>query len=87
MKLEGRLFGIVPYDFRFPTPGRLKERMWNPGDPRIIVPRVFGAGWAFNLATLRERSAIGFYAVLALYAVAALKIIRTIAGPRDAGDQ
>ena len=31
----------VPYDFRFPTVGRLRERFWNPQDPRIFTPHYF----------------------------------------------
>jgi uncharacterized membrane protein len=38
----------VPYDFRFPTLQRLKRRFWNPDDPRIFTPHVFGVGWSIN---------------------------------------
>ena len=38
----------VPYDFRFPTLQRLKDRFWNPDDPRIFTPHVFGVGWSIN---------------------------------------
>ena len=77
MELSGEVGGI-PYDLRRPTLARIRERMWNPGDPRVIVPRVFGAGWTFNLAALRERSRLGFAAVLVLYAVIALNVIRSL---------
>lgn len=46
----GRIFGI-PYDFRA-TPARIAARWWNPGDPRILMPRVFGAGWDLNFGAL-----------------------------------
>jgi hypothetical protein len=41
--------GLVPYDFRFPTPSRIRERYWNPDDDRILVPQLFGVGWTVNL--------------------------------------
>lgn len=72
MDKHGRILG-VPYDLRFPTPARIRERMWNPDDPRVITPRVFGAGWTVNFATLREKSKAGFYAALAAYALIFLK--------------
>jgi len=37
-------FANVPYDFRFPTIERFKSRFWNPDDPRIFTPNVFGVG-------------------------------------------
>lgn len=46
--------GIVPYDFRPPTLERLRERLWNPDDPRLFTPHVWGIGWAVNLAQLRR---------------------------------
>lgn len=41
--------GPVPYDFRLPTPARVKERLWNPDEDRILMPQVFGVGWSVNL--------------------------------------
>ncbi|MEW6554637.1 MAG: DUF5808 domain-containing protein [Actinomycetota bacterium] len=85
MERYGKFLG-VPYDLRFPTPSRIRERMWNPGDPRVIVPRVFGAGWTVNFATLREKSTAGFYAALAAFALIYLnglyKIYKKLAGLR-----
>ena len=40
----------VPYDWRIPTVARFKQRWWNPDEPRLIVPRVFGWGFDINLA-------------------------------------
>jgi hypothetical protein len=54
MKKAGKILGI-PYDFRFPTLTRIRERMWNREDPRIFTPRVYGAGWTVNFATLKDR--------------------------------
>jgi Family of unknown function (DUF5808) len=46
----------VPYDFRLPTWTIVKERMWNPGDPRIFTPRVCGWGWSINFYQLFRRA-------------------------------
>jgi hypothetical protein len=45
---HGDLAGLVPYDLRPPTLDRLRERVWAPQDPHVIVPRVFGVGWTVN---------------------------------------
>jgi hypothetical protein len=44
---QGRVFGI-PFDFRPPTLTRAKARWWNPSDPHLLTPRVFGVGWDLN---------------------------------------
>ncbi|WP_028047539.1 DUF5808 domain-containing protein [Cellulomonas sp. URHE0023] len=49
---NGVVIGFVPYDLRFPTFARVKERMWNPTSTRLINPRVFGVGWTVNLGRL-----------------------------------
>jgi hypothetical protein len=49
---HGTVAGFVPYDLRPPTSARFRERMWAPEDPRLIQPRVFGAGWTLNLGRL-----------------------------------
>ena len=77
MEKYGKILG-VPYDLRFPTPARIKERMWNPDDPRVIVPRVFGAGWTINLATLREKSTVGFFIALAVMSLIYLNGLRKL---------
>jgi hypothetical protein len=53
-KPAGRYHGI-PYDWRRPTVARAKARWWNPAEPRLFVPRVFGVGWDMNLARLLGR--------------------------------
>lgn len=45
---------FVPYDFRPPRLSRLKERWWNPDDPRLLTPHFFGVGWSINLYRLKE---------------------------------
>jgi len=44
---QGHIAG-VPYDLRRPTAAKAKARMWNPGDPHLFTPKVFGAGWDIN---------------------------------------
>lgn len=50
---HGRLLG-VPFEFRVPTLDRLRQRLWNPDDPRVLTPYVFGAGGIFNIPRLME---------------------------------
>ncbi|PKQ17253.1 MAG: hypothetical protein CVT67_00090 [Actinobacteria bacterium HGW-Actinobacteria-7] len=42
----------VPYDVRLPTAERLAGRLWDPRNPRVFVPRVFGAGWDINFGAI-----------------------------------
>lgn len=77
MEKYGKFLG-VPYDFRFPTPARIKERMWNPEDPRVITPRVYGAGWTINFATLKEKNKAAFAIALAATALIYLNGIRRL---------
>jgi hypothetical protein len=46
---EGRVLGVVPYDFRPPTWDRIRDAYWNPRSDRLFSDRVFGVGWAVNL--------------------------------------
>ena len=46
---EGRVLGVVPYDFRPPTWQRIRDAYWNPDSERLFSDRVFGVGWAVNL--------------------------------------
>ena len=50
----GKFLG-TPYDWRRPTLARVKERWWNPAEPRLFVPKAYGWGWAINLARLAGR--------------------------------
>ena len=45
----------VPYDLRWPKWDVVKERLWNPDDPRVLTPHVFGWGWSVNLYALGRR--------------------------------
>ena len=51
---EGELLGI-PYSFSPPTVDRLKGRLWNPEDPRIFTPHIFGWGWSINFYQIGKR--------------------------------
>jgi uncharacterized protein DUF5808 len=46
---QGKVFGVVPYDFRPPTWQKIREAYWNPESDRLFSDRVFGVGWALNL--------------------------------------
>src|SRR2546423_12546289 len=50
---NGKVFGLVPYDFRPPTWKRLEEAYWNSEDPRLFTDRPFGIGWAINFYRAR----------------------------------
>ncbi|WP_189668153.1 DUF5808 domain-containing protein [Promicromonospora soli] len=60
---HGKVVSVVPYDFRFPTMARVRERMWNPEADHVLGPRVFGVGWTVNagkvVALVRGRMAGG----------------------------
>ncbi len=48
---HGDILG-VPYDFRPVTPERVQDRVWNPDNPSLFVPMVFGVGWTLNFYRL-----------------------------------
>lgn len=45
---QGKVAGI-PYDFRLPTPERIREGFWNKDTSSIFTSHVFGLGWSINL--------------------------------------
>ena len=45
----------VPFEFRFPTPARVRQRVWNPDDDSVITPQAFGVGWTLNLYQVARR--------------------------------
>ena len=57
---HGRVFDLVPYDFRPPTLQRIREAYWNPDSERLFSDRVFGVGWAVNLYRARTLLNEGF---------------------------
>lgn len=48
-KSHGKIFGLIPYDFRAPTLARAGETFWNAEDERFLVPTFFEVGWTVNL--------------------------------------
>lgn len=52
---HGRIAG-VPYDFRPPTPDRVRSALWNKNNPSVLVPTVFGLGWTLNFYRLLHPS-------------------------------
>ena len=53
---HGRFAGL-PYDWRRPTLDRLRKGLWNPAEPRVLVPKAFGWGYGINVAALMRRLA------------------------------
>lgn len=51
---ESTVFG-VPWETRGPTDPSVRARVWDPADPRILVPRMFGLGWTVNLGAVAVR--------------------------------
>jgi hypothetical protein len=45
------VFG-VPWETGGPTDPAVRSRIWNPADPRVLVPRMFGLGWTVNLGAV-----------------------------------
>jgi hypothetical protein len=54
---HGTIAGVVPYDFRRPTPERVREKLWNPAG-NFWSPSVFGVGWAPNLGRLAAQTGL-----------------------------
>ena len=54
MSGTGKFLGI-PYDWRRPRVARFKQRCWNPDDPRLFTPKVYGWGFDVNLARIFTR--------------------------------
>lgn len=46
---NGKVAGVVPYDFRVPTLDRLRSAYWDPDNEQIFSENVFGVGWAVNI--------------------------------------
>ena len=51
---DGAFLG-VPFEFRLPTPTRVRQRLWNPEDSRIFTPHVLGVGWSVNVYQVLKR--------------------------------
>jgi hypothetical protein len=46
---HGKIASVVPYELRFPTLRRARERLWDPEAEHVVGPRVFGVGWTVNV--------------------------------------
>jgi hypothetical protein len=55
---NGKLLGVIPYDFRLPTLEGLRQAYWNPRSPKVFTPRPLGVGWAINIPTAMRRLGI-----------------------------
>ena len=49
MRSHGKIFGLVPYNFRPPSLERARRTFWNAEDSGFLVPTFFGVGWTANL--------------------------------------
>ncbi len=49
-----RILGM-PYNFGPLSSEQVANRVWNPSDPRIFMPRVFGVGWTLNFGAIAVR--------------------------------
>lgn len=52
---NGRLLGVLPYDFRLPTLERIRQAYWNPRSPKLFTDRPVGVGWSVNIPTVLRR--------------------------------
>jgi hypothetical protein len=57
MKRTGSFLGI-PYVWHWPTWAGIKERLWNPQDPRIFTPPALIWGWSINRYEVLRRIGI-----------------------------
>ena len=48
---HGKVFDLIPYDFRMPTGERVRSIYWNPGGP-VLSRNVFGVGWTPNFGAM-----------------------------------
>ena len=53
-KSHGRFLG-VPFDWRLPSLGEVRQKLWNPADDRLFTPTTFGIGWVPNAHQLLQR--------------------------------
>jgi hypothetical protein len=52
-----RVFG-VPVETRGPVSAQVRSRVWDPANPHLFVPRLFGVGWALNLGAVAVRAGL-----------------------------
>jgi len=71
---EGRVFGVVPYDFRPPTWQRIRDAYWNPDSDHLFSDRVFGVGWAVNLHRAKTLMEAAFSRVMGTHPALSIKM-------------
>ncbi len=52
---HGRVAGAIPYDFRIPTPERIRSAYWDPSSDTVFTDKVVGVGWAVNIPVLMRK--------------------------------
>jgi hypothetical protein len=52
---NGRLLGVVPYDLRVPTFGRLRDSYFNTRSSALFTSQPVGVGWSVNIAAVLKR--------------------------------
>ncbi|MCG2799669.1 MAG: hypothetical protein L6367_14180 [Cellulomonas sp.] len=52
-----RILGM-PVETRGPVSAQVRSRTWDPTNPQLIVPRLFGLGWTLNLGALAVRAGL-----------------------------
>lgn len=48
----------VPVETRGPVSAEVRSRVWDPANPRLFVPRLFGVGWSVNLGAVAVRAGL-----------------------------
>ena len=81
-KSHGRFLG-VPFDWRVPSLGEVRQKLWNPADDRLFTPTTFGIGWVPNAHQLLQR--LGYLGGGSRYAPAIEDALDNADGT-DAGD-
>ena len=73
---NGKVAGLVPYDFRIPTLDRLRAAYWDPDNEQIFSENVFGVGWAVNLPVAARK----INEIVAQYAESSASLRRRASG-------
>ncbi|MGB3682432.1 MAG: hypothetical protein WA990_08080 [Rubrobacteraceae bacterium] len=68
--MHGNILGLVPYDLRSPSLGKIRRTLWNTDEERFIVPTIFGAGWSVNLRSATQHPVqAGIIAALVIWSI------------------
>lgn len=83
---NGKVLGVVPYDFRPPTWEKIREAYWNPESDHLFSDRVFGVGWAVNLYRARTLLQEMFGGLMSTEGSIAIRMSDRTEGPRRKPD-